>query len=223
MLWKKTSIVMYVFFISFIWSFGTVYAVDKVFDIFSSEEIETLKKGSVIITKQKQKYGDTEIAKVVGVILIKKNVNAVWQTLLDWEAMPNYVDSLDYYKTIHKIKHNISVIEGQIHITFVKLLYTLLVISNKETYYQSWRLINEQDIKQYNLKDMVKPASSGIQKIEGYQYCIPYDKDSTILYYAPVVVVSVPVPGFVENTLANKSIKDYLYGIKRYLEQGKMM
>ncbi|MGQ9843653.1 MAG: hypothetical protein ACUVRK_08810 [Spirochaetota bacterium] len=196
------------------------YSVDKT-DTLSPEEIKTLKSGSIIITKQKQKYSNGQIARVVGIILINKNVDAVWKGIIDWEAMPNYVDSLDYYHIISKIKQNISVIEGQIHVSFVKLRYTLLVANYKDTYYQSWRLITEQDIEQYNLTSTVKPTSSGIQNIEGYQYCIPYGDDSTILYYAPVVSVSVPVPGFVEDTLANTSIKDYLYGIKSYLEKGK--
>lgn len=196
------------------------YSVGKT-DALSPEEIKTLKSGSIIITKQKQQLNSGQIARVVGIILINKDIDAVWKSITDWEAMPNYVDSLDYYHIISKIKQNVSVIEGQIHVAFIKLRYTLLVANHKDEYYQSWRLINEQDIQQYNLKSIVKTNSTGIQNIEGYQYCIPYGDDSTILYYAPVVSVSVPVPGFVEDTLTNKSIKDYLYGLKSYLEEGK--
>lgn len=219
MLTKNCSIVIYICISCLIITLNG-YSVGQT-NTLSPEERKTLKTGNIIITKQKQQLTSGQIARVVGIILINKNIDAVWKSITDWEAMPNYVDSLDYYHIISKIKQNVSVIEGQIHVAFIKLRYTLLVANHKDEYYQSWRLINEQDIQQYNLKSIVKTNSSGIQNIEGYQYCIPYDDDSTILYYAPVVSVSVPVPGFIEYTLTNKSIKDYLYGIKSYVEKGK--
>jgi len=183
-------------------------------------ELQSLREGNIVIKKQKTKTQEGQIARVAGAILIQKPIQEVWKCTLDWERMPQYVDTLDYYTVLAKINHNTSVIEGQIHVAFFKFNYTLIVSNDERNYYQKWQLINESDIAQYNIQKNIKPASTGIKNIEGYQYCIPLDDNNTILYYAPVVEVSVPVPGFIENNLTQKSIKDYLYGIKRYLEGG---
>ncbi|MEW6525368.1 MAG: hypothetical protein AB1444_01715 [Spirochaetota bacterium] len=187
----------------------------------SKEDINALKAGNSIIKKYKQKTQEGEMARVVGAILIQKPVEEVWKCILDWEHMSHYVDGLDYYKVLTKINGTTSVIEGQIHVTFLKFRYTLIVQNQKNNYFQKWRLLSDDDIKLYNITNHINPHSSGIRNIEGYQYCISMDDNTTLLYYAPVVEVSVPVPGFVENSLTKKSIKDYLYGIKNYLENGK--
>lgn len=188
--------------------------------LLKQADVQSLREGNIVIKKQKSKTQEGEIARVAGAILIQKPIQEVWKCILDWERMPQYVDTLDYYTVLAKINHNTSIIEGQIHVAFLKFNYTLLVSNDERNYYQKWQLISENDIVQYNIQKNIKPASTGIKNIEGYQYCIPLDDNNTIVYYAPVVEVSVPVPGFVENNLTQKSIKDYLYGIKRYLEGG---
>ncbi|NMB65879.1 MAG: hypothetical protein GYA16_13525 [Spirochaetes bacterium] len=188
--------------------------------LLKQADVQSLREGNIVIKKQKSKTQEGEIARVAGAILIQKPIQEVWKCILDWERMPQYVDTLDYYTVLAKINHNSSIIEGQIHVAFLKFNYTLLVSNDERNYYQKWQLISENDIVQYNIQKNIKPASTGIKNIEGYQYCIPLDDNNTIVYYAPVVEVSVPVPGFVENNLTQKSIKDYLYGIKRYLEGG---
>ncbi len=187
----------------------------------TNDDIQKLRAGTIIITKQKQKTGDGQIARVTGAICIHKPINEVWKCLMDWESMPRYVDSLDYYNIVAKMSDDVLIIEGQLHVTFIKFRYTLIVNSNKSKYYQQWRLLQHSDITRYNLQNKTNPNSGGIKNIEGYQYCVPYDDTTTILYYAPVVAVSVPVPGFIEDSLTKKSIKDYLYGIKNYLEKVK--
>ncbi|HOM10317.1 MAG TPA: hypothetical protein PLV81_09230 [Spirochaetota bacterium] len=188
--------------------------------LLKQADIQSLREGHIVIKKQKSKTQEGEIARVAGAILIQKPIQEVWKCILDWERMPQYVDTLDYYTVLAKINHKTSIIGGQIHVAFLKFNYTLLVSNDERNYYQKWQLISENDIVQYNIQKNIKPASTGIKNIEGYQYCIPLDDNNTIVYYAPVVEVSVPVPGFVENNLTQKSIKDYLYGIKRYLEGG---
>ncbi|MGB4267838.1 MAG: SRPBCC family protein [Spirochaetota bacterium] len=188
--------------------------------LLKQDDLKLLHEGNIIIKKQKTKTQEGEIARVIGAILIQKPIQEVWKCILDWERMPQYVDTLDYYTVLAKINHNTSVIEGQIHVAFLKFNYTLIVSNDERNYYQKWQLISENDINKYKIQKNVKPASTGIKNIEGYQYCIRLDDNNTIVYYAPVVEVSVPVPGFVENNLTQKSIKDYLYGIKRYLEGG---
>jgi len=183
------------------------------------DDIQKLQAGTIIITQQKQNTADSQIARVTGAICIHKPINEVWKCLVDWETMPRYVDSLDYYKVIAKMTDDVWIIEGQLHVTFIKFRYTLIVNSNKSKYYQQWRLLQHNDIAQYNLQNKTNPNSGGIKNIEGYQYCIPCNDTTTILYYAPVVAVSVPVPGFIEDSLTKKSIRDYLYGIKNYLEK----
>ncbi len=185
---------------------------------FSEAEMQILKEGKIITKKQKQNTPEGHIARVVGAIQIQKPVEDVWKCILDWGKMPQYVPTLDYYKVLETINPSISVIEGQIHVAFLKFRYTLLVKNQKDTYYQRWQLLTPSHIKDYRIHSKTQPHSSGIKNIEGFQYCIPVDNYSTILYYAPVVEVSVPVPGFVENTLTQKSIKEYLYGIKKYLD-----
>lgn len=188
--------------------------------LLKQADVQSLREGNIVIKKQKSKTQEGEIARVAGAILIQKPIQEVWKCILDWERMPQYVDTLDYYTVLAKINRNTSIIEGQIHVAFLKFNYTLLVSNDERNYYQKWQLISENDIVQYNIQKNIKSASTGIKNIEGYQYCIPLDDNNTIVYYAPVVEVSVPVPGFVENNLTQKSIKDYLYGIKRYLEGG---
>lgn len=192
---------------------------DNVFFILSESDMQSLKAGNILIKKQKQKTDNGEIARVMGAIIIHKPAEEVWTFLMDWEKMPTYVEGLDYYKVIARLPNNISIIEGQIHVTFLKIRYTLIVSNNKNKYYQQWQLISQKDIIEHNLQNVIKPHSNGIKKIEGYQYCVPFGNNATIIYYAPIVEVSVPVPGFIENSLTQKSIKDYLYGIKNYLEK----
>jgi len=191
---------------------------DNTLVMLSESDMQCLKAGNILIKKQKQKTDNGEIARVMGAIIIHKPVDEVWACLMDWEKMPTYVEGLDHYKVIARIPNNISIIEGQIHVTFVRFRYTLIVSNNKSKYYQQWQLISQKDIIEHKLQDVVKPHTSGIKNIEGYQYCVPFGNNTTIVYYAPIVEVSVPVPGFIENSLTQKSIKDYLYGIKNYLE-----
>ncbi len=185
----------------------------------SKAEIQSLQTGNIIVKKYKYKTQEGEIARVVGAILIHKGVEEVWMCITDWERMPQYVDTLDYYKVLERLNHSTSVIEGQIHIAFLKFRYTLIVQNEKEKFYQQWHLLSETAKKQYNIKQPLQPHSKGIKNIEGYQYLLPIDNNTTVLYYAPIVEVTVPVPAFVENGLTQKSMKDYLYGIKKYLEQ----
>lgn len=187
----------------------------------SKDEVDALKGENIIIKKYKQKTPHGEIARIIGAIRIQESAEKVWRCILNWEKMSEYVDGLDYYKLISHINNNTSIIEGQIRVAFFKFRYTLLVQNQKDSYFQQWRLLSSDDTKVYNLQNSINLHSSGIKNIEGYQCCIPLDQSTTILYYAPIVEVSVPVPGFVESSLTQKSIKDYLYGIKRYLEKVK--
>ncbi|HQG43701.1 MAG TPA: hypothetical protein PLE64_13415, partial [Spirochaetota bacterium] len=91
------------------------------------DDIQKLQAGTIIITQQKQNTADSQIARVTGAICIHKPINEVWKCLVDWETMPRYVDSLDYYKVIAKMTDDVWIIEGQLHVTFIKFRYTLIV------------------------------------------------------------------------------------------------
>ncbi|MCX8124578.1 MAG: hypothetical protein N3F66_10505 [Spirochaetes bacterium] len=218
MSYSKMQVIAMLLLLSILMGFNNIYS-DNLLAELTQEDIASLYAGNIIVKKHTQKTPQGEIARVVGAIQIQKPIEEVWKCILDWESMSHYVDGLDYYKVITKINSTTWVIEGQIHVVFLKFRYTLIVNNQKSKYFQQWRLISDSDCKEYKIKDAISPHSSGIKNIEGYQYCIPLDDKSTILYYAPVVEVSVPVPGFIENSLTQKSIKDYLYGVKKYLEK----
>ena len=68
----------------------------------------------------------------------------------------------------------------------------------------------------------LKESSFGIQSIEGFEYLEPYDNGKkTIYYYAPVVEVSIPVPSFLEQSISESSLPDYVLAIKARAESRK--
>lgn len=166
--------------------------------------------------------GNSIRKRVVGVVLLDGPVSTVWEVLEDWDAMGDNVPSLKYNKTI-KVLHSDakqslkeSLIESLLEIAFVKIIYTLHVRFDKQNLRQDWWLVTDREVLDYAKKNISVKESSGILKnIEGFQYIEPYgDGNKTIYYYAPIVEISGPIPGWIENKITKSSLEDYLEAIK---------
>jgi len=191
---------------------------------------DKLEAGKLQVFTQKYRLKDGgEGKRVIGVMLIDATPAKVWKALENWDAMGAYVKSLIYYKTIHRkspITDNgigISLIEGKLKAAFLTILYTLEVKFYKSHYYQEWRMVRKEEGAAYRAKNIpVKENKGSVKNIKGFEYIEPYgDGSKTIYYYAPIVEVSIPVPGFVERSISKSSLNEYMLGVKKKVEQGK--
>ncbi len=171
---------------------------------------------------------DGKRKRVVGVMLIDAPVPHVWAVLEDWEAMGEFVDSLEYYKTVKVLKPvgenrvGESLIEGLLKVAFIKIHYTLKVTFDEQNLRQEWRLVRANKIPEYGKQNIKVNKSSAILKnIEGFGYIEPYKEGKTIYYYAPIVEVSGPIPGWAERKISKSSLREYMKGVKKQAEQMK--
>ncbi len=187
-----------------------------------------LEAGKLQVFTQKYKLKDGGDGKrVVGVLLIDAPPSKVWDVLENWDAMGAYVKSLIYYKTVHKKNPittggtGISYIEGKLKAAFLTIIYTLEVKFYKSQNYQEWRMVGKKEAAQYrSINIPVKDNSSSVKDIRGFEYIEPYgDGSKTIYYYAPIVEVSMPVPGFVERSISKSSLNEYMLGVKKKVEE----
>ena len=186
-----------------------------------------LEAGKLQVFTQKYRLKDGgEGKRVIGVLLIDAPPEKVWRALENWDAMGAYVKSLIYYKTVHRKRPitargtGISLIEGKLKAAFLTILYTLEVKFYKSHYYQEWRMVTEKEGASYRARSIpIKKNKGSVKDIKGFEYIEPYgDGSRTIYYYAPIVEVSIPVPGFVERSISKSSLNEYMLGVKKKVE-----
>ena len=162
----------------------------------------------------------------VGVILIDAPPAVVWDYLLKWDSMGEFIPGLEYYKTIHTIKPiakgtvGETLIEGKLNFPVLTVMYTMDVTFDEPNLRQDWRLITPAESEIYTKKGIkVTRSTSGVKNIEGFEYIEPYGNGSkTVYYYVPIIETSIPVPGFVERFIANSTLPGYMEGMKKRIE-----
>jgi len=167
--------------------------------------------------------------RVIGVLLINAPPAMVWMALEDWEAMSEFVPDFEYYKTVYvepstsNSSRTMAYIEGKLKIAFFSILYNLRVVFDKQHLWQKWDLVDEAEEKELKAKGVnLSPSSSFLRSVRGFEYIEPYgDGSRTVYYYAPVVEVSMPVPGWIERRIAKSSLTEYMEGLKKKVEAGK--
>ena len=172
---------------------------------------------------------DGKHKRVIGVMLIDAPVSRVWKVLEDWDTMSEFVDTLEYYKTVQVLtpvgtdQVRESLIEGLLKVAFIKIRYTLKVTFDEKNLSQRWCLVKENDIQEYAKQNIKVNQSSAILKnIKKFEYIKPYKKkEKTIYYYAPIVEVSGPIPEWAERKISKSSLKEYMEGVKIKTEQMK--
>lgn len=182
-------------------------------------------KIQTIITQMPSDTGKRK--RVIGIMLINAPPDIVWNVLKNWDEMSEFVPSLEYYKTIRvltPVKKDVageSLIEGLLKVAFLKIRYTLKVTFDEKNLRQDWRLVTEKEISEYAVQNITINKSSAILKnIEGFEYIEPYaDGRKTLYYYAPVVEVAGPVPGWIERKISEGSLTEYMEGVKKKAEQ----
>lgn len=184
-------------------------------------EIQTFEK------EFKNKHGGEGVTKgIMGVLLIDAPYDIVWSVISDWEAQGEFVPGLEYFKVRHVFPNATdsqwhSLVEGQLDIPFVSFRYTLDAQFNKSDGTMIWNLLSAQDIEGYKKQNIgVKNSDEDrLRNIEGFGQIKAYNKLQTIYYYAPIVEVSAPIPGFVEDIISKVSLSQYLAAIKEQSEK----
>jgi len=169
--------------------------------------------------------------RVVGVIMIEATQEEVWTVITDWDAYGEYVPGVKYYKTIKKTvfrKHPEyfqSFVEGyiQIPVPFIRKTYTLDALFDQKNFFIRWELVTYDRIQALNKQGLsLTKSSSVVQNIAGFSYLKPFDNATkTVLYYAPVVEINIPVPQSVERFLSGTILSDFMEAIKNRVENQK--
>lgn len=193
-----------------------------------NQEIQTFEKNFKQDPKQE---GETK--GVLGVFLIKAPYDVVWKVISDWEAQSEFVPGLDYFKVKHLFEGGNnnnwhSLVEGMLDIPFVSFRYTLDATFNKADGTMIWKMLSADDIKRYKAQGIPVQLSDEdrLKNIEGYGQIKAFDETRTVYYYAPIIEVSIPIPGFVEDMISKVSLSRYLHAIqeeaeKQYKQQKK--
>jgi len=166
--------------------------------------------------------------RVIGIVMINAKQHEVWNVIKNWDSYGEFVPGLKYYKTLQqksfpdKPDTFQSYIEGYIKIPvpFIRKTYTLDVIFDRPNYFIQWQLIGNKRINELNTQGLTVAKNSRVlQNIEGFSYLRPYENgQKTIIYYAPVVEISIPVPQRVERFLSGTIMKGFMEAIKNRAE-----
>ncbi|MDX1695980.1 MAG: SRPBCC family protein [Ketobacteraceae bacterium] len=201
---------------------GATWDVDE-FDVnekkLRQQEIQTFEK--TFATK-----GEGETRGIMGVMLINAPYDVVWEVISDWEAQGEFVPGLEYFKVKHVFSGATdeewrSLVEGQLDIPFVSFRYTLDARFDKDAGTMRWTMLDKEDIKDYKARDIDVRESDedSLKNIEGFGRIKSYNDIQTVYYYAPVVEVSAPIPGFVEDIISRISLSRYLEAIRDKAEK----
>lgn len=205
----------------------SVWATPDEFVVFAIDE-EKLQSGQLQLFERL--FSETEDGckkrMVAGLLLIDAAPNQVWEISSDWDSMGQYVPDVEYFKTVLVLKPKSekkigqSFIEGKLNIPFYSIQYTLDVLFDTSHMKQTWRLMTPEEIDIYRLLGIdIKPASYGIESIEGNAYIEPYKNgEKAIYYYITVVEYSMPLPEFLESYIAKNTLAGYLEGVKQRVE-----
>lgn len=194
------------------------------------DEKKLLSRELQVFTQEYKVEGEGKKKRVIGVLLLNAPPAAVWNVIKDWDSLTGLMDSLEYYKTRHVFtpisKGNIgdALIEGKLKVAFFfNIYYTLRVLFDEPGLRQEWKLVTDEQAEKFKKMNIeVKESSAGIKAIEGFEYIEPFDNGSkTIFYYAPLVEVSIPVPGFVDRAVSKSSLEEFMNAIKEKIESMK--
>ncbi len=185
-------------------------------------DMEKLENGKLQIFEEH--FGDTK-KRVVGVILIDAPPHEVWQVIVDWDSMGDYVPGLDYYRTEYVIKPidengGRSLIEGKLSIPLVNIQYTLNTTFDAGNMRQEWQLVTAAAAEKYQKEGVqVSGPSSGLSNIEGYGFLEPYAEGrKTVYVYAPIVEVGMKLPASIDRALSKNSLSGYVKAVKKRVE-----
>ncbi|ETR73830.1 MAG: hypothetical protein OMM_06716 [Candidatus Magnetoglobus multicellularis str. Araruama] len=101
--------------------------------------------------------------------------------------------------------------------------YTLDVFFDQNRYIIDWQLVKYDRIQELEKQGVSLTGSSSVlQNIEGFSYLKPFDNGTkTIIYYAPVVEINIPVPQSVERFLSGTIMRGFMEAIKNRVETRK--
>ena len=170
--------------------------------------------------------GEGETRGVMGVQLINAPYDVVWEVISNWEAQGDFVPGLEYFRVKHVFPdgsdtHWRSLVEGKLDIPFVSFRYTLDAQFDKTKGTMMWNMLDADEIKAFQAKTIAVRESDedSLKNIEGFGQIRAYSDLQTIYYYAPIVEVSAPIPGFVEDIISKISLSRYLEAIKDKAEK----
>jgi len=176
--------------------------------------------------------GDGGKKRVIGILLINATQKEVWNIIKNWDAYGEFVPGLKYYKTLYKKTipdkpgSFQSYIEGYIKIPvpFIRKTYTLDVNFDRHNYLINWQLVGNNQIEELKKQGLTPSRSSRVlQNIEGFSYLKPFENGKkTVIYYAPVVEISIPVPQRVERFLSGTIMKGFMEAIKNRAETAQI-
>lgn len=194
-------------------------------------DMEKLKAGKLqVFTEEFILPDGNKKKRVIGVLLINRPPSEVWNVLKDWDKMGEYVPGLKYYKTIYEIKPvaddspGETLIEGQLKVPLLTVVYTVRVKFDPLSKYRiEWALLRDDEITDFGKKNVsVKKHTAGLKNIGGFGYLESFENGTKTIYtYAPVVEISLPVPGFVERYISKSSLSGYLKAVKERVEGNK--
>ncbi|MFH1886763.1 MAG: SRPBCC family protein [Pseudomonadota bacterium] len=191
-------------------------------------DMNLLKAGDLQISVEEFSPGGEGTRKrVVGVVLVDAPPDIVWNVLLDWETMHEFVPNLKSYKVVHEFPAPGNpgdlrkIIAGKIKVLFFTIGYSMDVLFDPENMRQEWRLVPDEEAEAYrdNGISATDPVF-GLKSVEGFEYLEPFEGGKkTLYYYAPVIESSIPVPGFIERAMAKSSLRGYMKGVKEKAER----
>lgn len=170
--------------------------------------------------------GEGETRGIMGVLLINAPYDVVWEVISNWEAQGDFVPGLEYFRVKHVFPDASdnewrSLVEGKLDIPFVSFRYTLDAQFDKNAGTMIWSMLDPGEIdgfREDNI-DVRKSDEDSLKNIEGFGQIKAYNDIQTVYYYAPIVEVSAPIPGFVEDIISKISLSRYLEAIKDKAEE----
>lgn len=180
-----------------------------------------------LFDSQLDSEGEGQKRRVVGVQLINAPPAKVWALLRDWDGMSGWVPGLKYYKTLAVLKTDssdgvqLSVIEGRLKAPMLTIEYTLQARFDTKLLRSDWRLISAEELAAYRQRGIAARVTGGsyLKSVEGFGYLEPYgDGSKTVYTYAPVVETAVAVPSFIDRSITQSSLRDYMLAVKARAE-----
>lgn len=210
----------------FAFSCGTLQAAQWDINEFDINEKKLRKQEIQTFEKTFHNPGKGETRGIMGVMLIDAPYDVVWEVISNWEGQGDFVPGLEYFKVKHIFPNGTqmewqSLVEGKLDIPFVSFRYTLDAQFDKTAGTMVWNMLDEAEIEKYQQEkiDVRKSDEDSLKNIEGFGQIKAYNDIQTIYYYAPIVEVSAPIPGFVEDIISKISLSRYLEAIKSKAEE----
>ncbi|MDD5711446.1 MAG: hypothetical protein PHY31_01665 [Smithellaceae bacterium] len=200
--------------------------VAKIKKRLDQEKLQAGKLQSFLVKEKTADGGDR--GRVIGAILINAPMAKVRVQLNNWEAMPEWVPTLNYYKvkyTYDTLPPGIisrRIIEGQLGAAFIKVSYPLEVTLHEGGQLEEWRMLTDAERAAWKAKGIeIAAPHSALKNVGGFGWLEPTASgEKTIYYYSPVMESRIPTPGAIINAGMKLSLPGYLEGIKKRVESG---